>query len=239
MRLPVDFKKLSPVELLQLQSAAVEELRDRNIVRTSNNPIGDYTEWLVAEALNLTLESNSKAGYDAVSKDRRRIQIKGRRYTRYNNSRQLSAIRKLDSADFDDLIAVIYDEDFNLDGAYRVPHHVVKRYAVYRSHSNAHILLMQGPVLADPEVVELTEVLLSVHSPVSIPGGPGQIQNGPEASAKPEPSAEYERLCPACEQHIFTRWPSGWDAHAAHRCSGLQETDPERRKAEYKARYMA
>ena len=51
-------------------------------------------------------------------------------------------------------------------------------------------------------------------------------------------NADHQRSCPACLQHEFKRWPFGWDAHAAHRCTGLTEVDPEERKKEFKRRFM-
>ena len=41
-------------------------------------------------------------------------------------------------------------------------------------------------------------------------------------------------LCPACMEKEFERWPEGWDAHAAHRCKGLESETPQSRKAEFK-----
>lgn len=139
-------------ELLQLQAAITNELKAREVVRTQNNPLGDYTEWLVAKALDLELEVNSKAGYDGISKTGVRVQIKGRRVTPENNSRQLSAIRKYDEKDFDELVAVIYNEDFNIIEALQIPYSVVGEYATYREHQNAHILILKGPILSDPRV---------------------------------------------------------------------------------------
>lgn len=52
-------------------------------------------------------------------------------------------------------------------------------------------------------------------------------------------NAENKRSCPACHQHEFKRWPFGWDAHAAHRCTGLTEVEPEERKKEFKRRFMS
>jgi len=48
---------------------------------------------------------------------------------------------------------------------------------------------------------------------------------------------EQSRLCPACNLHYFKRWPSGWDAHAAHRCQGLSSDGIEERKREFKSRF--
>jgi hypothetical protein len=33
---------------------------------------------------------------------------------------------------------------------------------------------------------------------------------------------------------VFERWPEGWDAHAAHRCEGVDLGTPEERKAEFR-----
>lgn len=155
--------ELTIKELLQLQAAATNELRVRGVVRTQNNPLGDYTEWLVAEALGLELQANSMAGYDGITKDGVRIQIKGRRVTPGNNSRQLSAIRKYAEKDFDALAAIIYDEDFNVLEALLIPHEVVGDYASYREHVNAHILILKGPVLSDPRVQCFKHVLGSLQ----------------------------------------------------------------------------
>ena len=44
-------------------------------------------------------------------------------------------------------------------------------------------------------------------------------------------------LCPACRTMTFALWPGGWDAHAAHACSGLGPGTPEARKHEFKQRF--
>lgn len=152
---------LTDKELLQLQASATNELKARGVVRTQNNPLGDYTEWLIAKALDLELQANSKAGYDGVSKDGVRIQIKGRRVTPTNNSRQLSAIRKYADKDFDALAAVIYDEHFNIIEALLIPHELVGEYASYREHVNAHILILKGPILSDSRVQSIKQALCS------------------------------------------------------------------------------
>ena len=50
---------LSDIELLSLHSEILTQLRFRGVIRTKNNPVGDYAEWLVSNALGMTLLSNS------------------------------------------------------------------------------------------------------------------------------------------------------------------------------------
>lgn len=157
----MNLTELNPKQLLQLQADATNELRRREIVRTQKNPLGDYTEWLVAKSLNLDLANNSKAGYDAINVNGVKIQIKGRRVTPKNKSTQLSAIRNLQEKDFNDLIAVIYDDSFNITEAVSIPHIVVAEYATYREHVNAHILFIKEPLLSDPRVKCIKQSLIS------------------------------------------------------------------------------
>lgn len=148
----MNLTELSITELLNLQVSAVEELRSRGVVRTSNNPIGDYTEWLVAKALGLELANNSSAGYDAISPTGTRIQIKGRRVTQRSKSRQLGAIRNLANKEFDELIAVIFNESFEVIEAVAIPHTLIAKYAVFGKHTNAYILNLRGKLLEDKSV---------------------------------------------------------------------------------------
>jgi len=155
----VNLTELNPKQLLQLQADATNELRRREIIRTQNNPLGDYTEWLVAKNLNLDLATNSKAGYDAIDTNGLKIQIKSRRNTTKKKSIELSAIRNLQEKDFDELIAIIYDEHFNINEAVSISHAVVAEYAKYRKHVNAHILFINERVLSDPRVKCIKQAL--------------------------------------------------------------------------------
>ncbi|BBV64448.1 TPA: hypothetical protein N2N50_000702 [Kluyvera ascorbata] len=158
---------LSVLELLSLHSEILTELRSRDVIRTKNNPVGDYAEWLVSEALGMTLLSNSSAGADAIDSDGLKVQIKARRVTPDNPSRQLSALRNYEAADFDYLIAVIFDEDYNVLDGYKIPHEVIRDYARHSDHVNARIINLKGAILADPRVTSIKESL-AVSNPVSI-----------------------------------------------------------------------
>ena len=45
----MDLSQLSNVELMQLNQLTLDELERREVIRTRNNPISEYTEWLVAD----------------------------------------------------------------------------------------------------------------------------------------------------------------------------------------------
>lgn len=131
----------------------MSELRERGIVRTFNNPIGDIAESLAADHLGLTVvDANSVKGHDAVDGEGLRYQVKARRVTRSNRSRQLGAIRDLESNPFDVLVAVIFEEDLTLNGIWTMPPEVVRDYARYSTHTGAHLLRFDGAVLEDHRV---------------------------------------------------------------------------------------
>ena len=72
------FRTMTEVELLQTHSKIIAGLRRREVVKTKNNPVGDYTEWLVCNRLSLQMQRNSRAAFDATDPRGIRYQIKGR-----------------------------------------------------------------------------------------------------------------------------------------------------------------
>lgn len=151
-------ESIPTAQLLQLYVHIIDELRKREIVRTSNNPTGDYAEWLISEKLGLTLVNNSTSGFDATDSAGIKFQIKGRRITTHNKSRQLGAIRNFNNHDFDFLIAVLFNELFEIQQVVKIPHEIIGKYAQYRKHVNAHILILHGPILNDPLVEDLSSL---------------------------------------------------------------------------------
>lgn len=144
-----DFKKYSAIQLLQQQAAIIDELIKRGVVRTRNNPVADYGEYVVAQALNLDLQNNSHTGFDAADSKGVRFQIKARRITPERKSKQLGVIRNLKKKDFDYLIAVIFNHDFNVDSCYKIPIGIIAKYSRYSKHQNGHILILKGAILDD------------------------------------------------------------------------------------------
>lgn len=151
--------KLTIIELLATHNAVMKELQKREVIRSRNNPTGDYTEWLVSKKLELTLETNSSKGFDAKDSQGLRYQIKGRRVTSKNKFTQLGVIRNLDEKDFDFLVAVIYDENWKILSAAKIPHQTVSLLAKFRPHQNGHIMHLRPTTFSSPSVEDISHVL--------------------------------------------------------------------------------
>lgn len=143
-----NLKSMSEKELLQMYATLIDEFRDRHIIRSSNNPVADYAEKVAEEYLGLRRVGKEEKGYDAVDNRGNRYQVKGRRITRYNKSRQLNVIRNLDERLFDFLIVVIFHEDFSVSEIWRIPHQFVKQEAKWSDHQNGYIFYAIPKVLA-------------------------------------------------------------------------------------------
>src|SRR5439155_6943077 len=140
-------RRLSNLSLLRLHAAVLDELKRRDVLRTTNNPLADYTEWLVSRALGLKLVTNSGSGFDARDRRGTRYQIKGRRITTGNTSVQLSAIRNLRRKEFDVLIGVVFNADYSIRYGAAVPHAVITKLARYQKHTNSWIVHLRPSVL--------------------------------------------------------------------------------------------
>ena len=87
------FAQRTDEEVGQVWARAMRELRNRDLIRSWNNPVADFAERLAAKELGLTLAPPVAQGYDATDTAGVRYQIKSRRLTPENKSRQLGVIR--------------------------------------------------------------------------------------------------------------------------------------------------
>jgi len=131
---------MSISELLGLYSGVLDELYDRNILRTANNPAADYAEYLVAKALSLTPAAKSTKGYDATDEHGNKYEIKARRLTHRSHPTRFSAIRKLEENHFDYLVAVLFEENFLVHRARVLPKSYITKKAFWQDHVSGWIL---------------------------------------------------------------------------------------------------
>lgn len=153
-----DITKSTESELFAMHNSVLDELQRRGVVRTQNNPVGDYSEWLVSKVLGLKLAPNSAKGFDATDSEKNRYQIKGRRITKKNKSAQLGVIRGLDDSDFDFLIAVIFDESWKVVRAAKIPHKAISELSKYRKRINGHVMYLRLQELSNPAVENITKL---------------------------------------------------------------------------------
>ncbi len=154
-----NLENLTTLELMQLDAAILDELQRRGAIRTKN-ALGDYAERLVADTLGLKLETNSTASYDAVDSVGIKYQIKSRKPTVSNPSLQLGALRDLETQKFDFLIAIIFNPDFSVKQAVKIPHAIIASYAKYMKRPNAHRLILKGAILRDKLTEDITHLFL-------------------------------------------------------------------------------
>lgn len=153
-----NLKDKSILALLRAHSAILDELHHREVCRTKNNPVGDYTEWLVCRSLKLTLQGTSARGFDAKGKDGVKYQIKGRRS---DDSRvQFSAIRNLKENQFDFLVAVAFLDDWAIRFALKLSHDAVSRVVRFHDHTNSHLLLLSGTEAEQEGIEDIRPLLL-------------------------------------------------------------------------------
>lgn len=144
-------------QLLALHASVIEELRERGVLRSANNPTGDLAEYLFCSAFGWTQKANSAKAFDATGDDGARYQIKGRRIHRRNKSRQLSAIRNLGG--FDILAAVLLDDDYRVMRAALIPAEVVRNHSAYNEHTNSYRFLLRDRIWEAPGVIDATDRL--------------------------------------------------------------------------------
>lgn len=160
--LPPSLQDASIRALLGLQGGIIEELRRRGVVRTGNSPLGDYAEYLFANAFGWRLENNSSSGCDAIHQGVR-YQIKGRRISASSPSRQLGAIRRLPEMPFDVLAAVLFDEGYRVLKAILIPHALVEERARHVEHTNSWRLILDDRWWSISGTTDVTKDLKTVQ----------------------------------------------------------------------------
>ena len=148
-------------ELLRLPIRAGAELRRRGLARTANNPSADHAETLAARTFGWTLNPLSNAGFDAWTMEvsPQRIEIKGRRIGTPNGSREVSALRRLDTHPFDRLLGILFDAEYDVLLGLDIPLPAVRARAGWSEHTRSAKFHLRGDLIREPGVVDVTSRL--------------------------------------------------------------------------------
>lgn len=112
----IDLSNLTVKDLMRLEASIVQELRGRELVRTSNKPIGDIAEYVVWLARGGVLEPSSTKSHDITAATGQRIQVKAMG-TRTVAGGKFSPFRSLE---FDTAVFLVFDATFELAEAWEV-----------------------------------------------------------------------------------------------------------------------
>ncbi len=196
----------SPEELLALYGRIVEELLSRGVVRSTNNPVADYSEYLVARAFNLTLVANANIGFDAIGDDDVRYQVNARRLTPRNGSRQLGFIRGLEAADdpFDVLVGILFETDFRIRRAALIPIEVVRERAARVDYVNGWRFILGDAVWSVTTVRDVTDAIRRAAGEPAV--APALVQTVvPGGAARPGDDARWsDALTRYCSSRMLS-----------------------------------
>lgn len=158
----LEISHLTARDLLALHAKIADELISRGVTRSYNNPTGDFAEYLFCAAFGWKRADKSFANVDAVGQDGARYQIKGRRVTPHNKSRQLGALRDLTGGHFDFLAGVLFSEDYGITRAAIIPCAVALEQAKFVRRTNSHRFLLRDDVWNTLDVKDVTAELRAV-----------------------------------------------------------------------------
>jgi hypothetical protein len=180
--LSIKFQDRTVGQLLAEYGGILDELRRREIVRSTNNPLSDYAELLFCNAFNWTRAGTSSSGYDATDAQGVRYQIKGRRLAPLNASRQMSAIRNLEKTPFDHLAGLLVDKGFQVIRAAIVPIGVVRAQSKHQAHTNSWRFLLRDEIWNLAGVRDVTRELTTAAAAIDGEKVPRRSQTWPAAS---------------------------------------------------------
>lgn len=161
---PDELDTLSVRGLLELYAKTMDALRGRQVVKTGNNPVGDYAEWLVRTALGLEGQPNSNQGFDAHDLTTgERYEIKARRLGAHSRPTKFSPIRDFAGNHFDHVVAVLFNEDFSVNKAVKLSRVLVAAVAAQNDHVNGLILPVGDGLWTADGAIDLTHALQSIQ----------------------------------------------------------------------------
>ncbi|SDE47062.1 DUF6998 domain-containing protein [Rhodococcus tukisamuensis] len=160
----IDLAGMTVPELLGLWATSMDELKSRELIRTNNNPVGDLAEAIAFAHYGGERGTFSQKGWDIRTPDGERIQVKGMRRTSGNKRTALGAIR---DADYEALLVVIFDVDFNIAESFTMPRHAVESQFARSNHVNGIIPRLSKALLASEMItaIDLQDAYRRISTP--------------------------------------------------------------------------
>jgi hypothetical protein len=141
--------------LLADWAAIMRELRERKVIRTNNNPVGDIAEAIVHAYYGGQRGSFVQTGWDVRTPAGELIQVKALRQTPGTKRRNVSPIR---DSDYDSVVIVIFDEDFRVTEGLKLDRELVEELFEIRPHVNGRVITVTDALRANGRVEKLTDL---------------------------------------------------------------------------------
>ena len=136
-------------DLLQLWAQATAELKRRGIVRNAHAALHDVATERVREAFEGFRGTYRDAGWDVLSRDGRRIEVKAIQV----DPKRPPTVALHRAFSFDLLVVVAFDDEFNVRGAWQVPGQELT--GIFGAASNRSKRVQLRRLLANPLVEPL------------------------------------------------------------------------------------
>lgn len=115
---PMDFAGLTDLQVFGRWAEVMVELAARELIWSGKSPLADYAELLIARHYGVEPLKGTNPGYDLVTKQERRVQVKSRRYGPGSNPTHFGDISNFEKEGFDDFVGVLFEADFTVRCAY-------------------------------------------------------------------------------------------------------------------------
>ena len=154
----INLKDMSPVELLKLHSQIIDEFKIRGIAKTRNQPISEYSKWLVINQLKLHDTKNPNEKYDGIDNLGKTYLVRSRQIID-NRAINFCVIRRLGDRNFDFLVAITFDKDFNILDAFLIPIDVLLSQTEYNDYQNGYLLNLNNLDFKDQRIKNVISIL--------------------------------------------------------------------------------
>jgi hypothetical protein len=119
---PLEFDGLTDLQVFGRWAEVMLELARRELIWSGKSPLADYAELLVARHYGVEPLKGTNAGYDLVTEEGRKVQVKSRRYGPGSKPSHFGEFAEFLDARFDDFVGVLFEADFTVRAAYLAPY---------------------------------------------------------------------------------------------------------------------
>jgi len=155
-----------PFLLLLLDRVTKERLEKVGVAMNKGNPVGEYSEYLVATAFGGKRMPNANKGYDITLEDGTKIEVKGRIFEGHRVPRSDVKHSIIESKTFDFLVYVVFNENMTVKYALKIPFveflHLAKFYE-HRNGTPKWRFEAHQKLLNDSRITNVTEALHMVE----------------------------------------------------------------------------